>query len=113
MSRRNQCLHKEPDGTRCPNDARPGGKAYCELHAFKGTPNTYYTRGGPQDPPIVISGGSVLIEFDDNVFPPVGRGRHANADKKIRRVEIEVDGSQQTIDVPDGKVVVRIYYDNP
>ena len=67
-----------------------------------------------QDPPIVVSGGSVTIEFDENIFTPNGNGKHTNANKKIRSVVVEVNGqAPQTIDVPNGKVTVTINYGNP
>ncbi len=66
-----------------------------------------------QDPPIVVSGGSVTIEFDSTIFPPNGNGKHKNDNKKIRSVEITVGNDPtQTIDVPNGKVVVKINYNN-
>ena len=65
------------------------------------------------DPPIVVSGGSVTIEFDPNIFTPNGNNKHWNANKKIRRVEVTVNGNTQTIDVPNGKVTVTIHYGNP
>ena len=64
-----------------------------------------------QDPPIVVTGGSVNIEFDPGTFPASGGGRHSNANKKIRRVVISVNGGPpQTIDIPTGKVRVEIHY---
>jgi hypothetical protein len=66
-----------------------------------------------QDPPIIVTGGSVTIEFDNQIFTPNGNGKHSNANKKIRRVEVTVNGNTQTIDVPNGKVTVAIHYGNP
>jgi hypothetical protein len=67
----------------------------------------------PTDPPIVVSGGSVTIEFDESAFTPNGKNKHSNANKKIRRVEVTVDGgTPQTFDVPNGKVTVKIHYGN-
>ncbi|HEX8188845.1 MAG TPA: hypothetical protein VF586_10870 [Pyrinomonadaceae bacterium] len=65
------------------------------------------------DPPIIVTGGSVTIEFDENTFTKNGNGKHSNANKKIGRVEVTVNGSTQTISVPNGKVTVAIYYGNP
>jgi hypothetical protein len=66
------------------------------------------------DPPIIISGGSVTIEFDPSIFTPSGNGKHSNANKKIKRVEISGDGiTPVDLDVPNGKVTVRIHYSNP
>ncbi len=66
------------------------------------------------DPPIVVSGGSVTIDFDPSVFTPNGNGKHSNANKKIKRVEVTGDGIQPfSVDVPNGKVTVTIHYSNP
>ena len=66
------------------------------------------------DPPIVVSGGSVTIEFDSDIFTPNGNGKHSNANKKIRSVVVEVNGqAPQTFNVPNGKVTVTINYSNP
>ena len=66
------------------------------------------------DPPIIISGGSVTIDFDSSIFTPNGNGKHSNANKKIRRVEVNIDGdTPQSFDVPNGKVTVKIHYGNP
>ncbi|HEX7314512.1 MAG TPA: hypothetical protein VF297_11355 [Pyrinomonadaceae bacterium] len=65
------------------------------------------------DPPIIITGGSVTIDFDEKIFTPNGNGKHSNANKKIRRVEISVNGGTPTnIEVPNGKVTVTIHYGN-
>ena len=66
----------------------------------------------PPDPPIVVSGGSVTIEFDTNIFPPDGKDKHSNPDKKIRRVEVVGDGINFGEDTPNGKVTITIHYDN-
>ena len=67
----------------------------------------------PTDPPIVISGGSVTIEYDEKTFTPNGRGKYTNANKKIRRVDVTADGNTQTFEVPNGKITVTIHYGNP
>ena len=65
------------------------------------------------DPPIIVTGGSVTIDFDQKIFTPNGNGKHSNANKKIKRVEVSVDGGTPTvIDVPNGKVTVSIHYGN-
>ena len=67
----------------------------------------------PPDPPIVITGGSVTIEYDPTIFTPNGKGKHSNANKKISSVEVTVgDGPPQTFNVPNGKVKVQINYGN-
>ena len=66
------------------------------------------------DPPIVVSGGSVTIEFDPSSFTPNGNGKHSNTNKKIKRVEVNVNGqAPYAVDVPNGKVTVTIHYGNP
>ena len=65
------------------------------------------------DPPIIISGGSVTIDFDPSTFTSEGNGKHSNANKKIKRVEVSINGNTQTFDVPNGKVTVKVHYSNP
>ena len=65
----------------------------------------------PTDPPIVVSGGSITIDFKTDIFPPNGNGKHGNPNKKIRRVEVTGDGINFGQDTPNGKVTVTIYYD--
>ncbi|MFL6335637.1 MAG: hypothetical protein ACJ754_20195 [Pyrinomonadaceae bacterium] len=65
-----------------------------------------------QDPPIVISGGSVTIDIDEDIFTPNGKNKRWNATKKIKRVEVTINGNTQTFDVPNGKVTVAIHYGN-
>lgn len=67
----------------------------------------------PNDPPIVVSGGSVTLEYDDSQLPPNGNGKHYNANKKLRTIEVTINGTTQTFDVPNGKATVKIYYGNP
>lgn len=65
------------------------------------------------DPPIVVSGGSVHIEFDQANFTPDGKDKHKHSDgnKKIKSVVIQVGGeAAQTFKVPNGKVTVTINY---
>lgn len=66
-----------------------------------------------QDPPIVISGGSVTIAFDQSLFTKNGNGKLTNSAKKISSVEVAVEGqTPQTFEVPDGKVTVTINFGN-
>jgi hypothetical protein len=63
------------------------------------------------DPPIIINGGSVSIEFDEQTYPG-SNGRYGNERRKIVNVEVTDDntGQIQTVPVPtDGKCSVRIY----
>jgi len=62
---------------------------------------------------VVITGGSVTIEFDANIFGANGNGRHSNANKKIKRVEVTGDGINFAQDTPNGKVTITIHYGNP
>lgn len=66
----------------------------------------------PGDPPIIITGGSVTIQFDPSQIPPVGNGKHSNPNKKIKRVEITGDGIDFAQDTPNGKVTIRVIYGN-
>ncbi|HEX8499795.1 MAG TPA: hypothetical protein VF659_04320 [Pyrinomonadaceae bacterium] len=69
--------------------------------------------GYTSEPPIVISGGSVTIEFDDIVLQRLGRGRHGNPNKKIKRVQVRGDGIDFSEDTPTGRVVIIIHYGDP
>ena len=71
------------------------------------------------DPPIVVTGGSVTIEFKTADFSPNGTAangsaRQSNSNKKIKRVEVSGDNIPgYGEDVPNGRVTVTIYYGNP
>lgn len=59
---------------------------------------------------IIIKGGSVEIAFDEQAFSGQG-GKYGNKDKKIVRVEVRDNNTNQTqhIDIPaDGKCTIRI-----
>ena len=64
----------------------------------------------PGDPPIIITGGSVTIQFDTNSIKHEGGGRHHHPNKKIKRVEITGNGVNFAHDVPDGKITIRVSY---
>jgi hypothetical protein len=67
-----------------------------------------------QDPPIVVSGGSVTIEFDPRTFGDTGTGIYSNQEKVIKRVEITGAGIQNyDCAATDNDVTVRITYGNP
>jgi hypothetical protein len=66
----------------------------------------------PTDPPIIVSGGSVTLEFDATQLPPNGSGKHFNANKKITRVVVTGDGISFDESIPNGKVTVTIHYGN-
>lgn len=66
-----------------------------------------------QNPPIIVTGGSVTIDLDEEIFKPNGRNQRSNANKKISSVEISLNGgAPQIIEVPNGKVTVTINYGN-
>jgi hypothetical protein len=65
------------------------------------------------DPPIVVSGGSVTLEFNADQLKAEGKGKHANQDKTLRRITINGDGVDYIKDFPTGQgVTIRIFYDN-
>jgi hypothetical protein len=64
-----------------------------------------------QDPPIVVTGGSVTVEFDEEKMEKLGQGKHHHKNKRIRRIEIEGDGIDYAVDVPTGKgltITIRV-----
>ena len=65
------------------------------------------------DPPIIITGGSVNIEFDETQLTPKGGGKFGNANKKIKRVEITGDYDPATGQVQNGSVTIKVFYNNP
>lgn len=62
------------------------------------------------DPPIIITGGSVTIEFDKTQLQSQPDGKHHNPNKKINRIEVTGDGININETVPNGKVTIKIYY---
>lgn len=65
------------------------------------------------DPPIVVSGGSVTLEFNADQLPAEGKGKHGNLDKTLKRVTIQGDGVSYSVDFPTGQgVKIKIFYDN-
>ena len=65
----------------------------------------------PLDPPIIINGGSITIDFDKTIFTPNGNGKHGNPNKKIKRVEVTGDGINFAQNVPNGKVTITVHYE--
>ncbi len=66
------------------------------------------------DPPIVITGNSVTIEFPETEFPPDpgSKGKFKNENKKISRVEITGAGIENYNKGATGKdITIRVYYD--
>jgi hypothetical protein len=63
------------------------------------------------DPPIIVSGGSVTVEFDKTQLQATDDGKkHHHPDKKIRRIEITGDDINFAEDTKTGKVTITIYY---
>ncbi|HEV2704889.1 MAG TPA: hypothetical protein VGV59_03135 [Pyrinomonadaceae bacterium] len=61
------------------------------------------------EPPIVVTGGSVTIDFDEQTFPKQN-GKHSNSNKKIKSVEV-TDANGQSLfsyTVPNGKITITI-----
>ena len=66
------------------------------------------------DPPIIITGGSVTIEFDPRTFGNTGTGQYSNQEKVIKRVEVVGKSIQNYDSAADGSdVTVRITYGDP
>jgi len=66
------------------------------------------------DPPIVVTGGSVTIEFDPLTFEEAEPGRYSNQEKVIKRVEVIGAGIQNYDSAATGSdVTVRITYGDP
>ncbi|MDT7688572.1 MAG: hypothetical protein QOJ70_911 [Acidobacteriota bacterium] len=64
----------------------------------------------PGDPPIIITGGSVTIEFDLTQLTHVGNGKHHHPNKKIKRVIVKGDGIDFDKNITDGRVVITVHY---
>jgi hypothetical protein len=64
----------------------------------------------PADDVIIIKGGSVEIEFNEQSFPGQG-GKHSNKDKRIVSVNVTDHNTNQTqtVTLPaNGKCTIRI-----
>ena len=66
------------------------------------------------DPPIIINGGSVHIEFEPRDFAGGGNGRFSNDQKVIKRVEITGTGIQ-TYDstATSNDITIKVTYGTP
>ena len=67
---------------------------------------------GSSDPPIVVTGGSISIDFDHSQLQG-NNGRFGNQNKKIKRVEVTGDDVNFAQNTPNGQVTIKIYYGNP
>lgn len=57
------------------------------------------------DPPVVVTGGTITINLNPQVFP--GAPAEIKANIKITRIVVEGEnGQKQTINVPQGKFTV-------
>jgi hypothetical protein len=66
-----------------------------------------------QDPPIVVSGGSVTLNFDADQLPAEAKGKHGNKDKTLKSITIRGDGIDFTKEFPTGQgVIIEIVYGN-
>jgi hypothetical protein len=66
------------------------------------------------DPPIIITGDSVTVEFDVTQLAAAGIGRFGNSQKVIKRVQITGTGAQNYDQNATGNdVTVTITYGNP
>ena len=67
----------------------------------------------PNDPPIIITGGSVNLTFDEDTLPGAS-GTHSNAGKKIRHVKVVIDDTTvYDDDTPNGKAEITVTYGTP
>jgi hypothetical protein len=65
------------------------------------------------DPPIIIQGGSVTIEFDVSQLVSAN-GKFGNSQKVIKRVEITGTDIQNYDQTPTGNnVTIKVTYGNP
>lgn len=67
-----------------------------------------------QNPPIIVTGGSVSIEFDPLTFGDTGSGKYSNEEKVIKRVEVlGADIQNYDEDANGNDITIRITYGNP
>jgi hypothetical protein len=66
------------------------------------------------DPPIIVQGGSVTIQFDVSQLTASGIGTFTNSQKVIKRVEITGTDITNYDQTPTGNnVTIKITYGNP
>jgi hypothetical protein len=69
---------------------------------------------GGTDPPIIIQGGSVTLQFDVSGLVPKGTGTFGNDQKVIKQVEITGTDIQNYNQTPTGSnVTIKVTYGNP
>jgi hypothetical protein len=69
--------------------------------------------GSGGDPPIIITGGSVTVDFGTGhtKFQHDGKGKHHNKDKTVRRVVVKGGGLDIDQAINDGKITIEVHYD--
>jgi hypothetical protein len=85
---------------------------YCAAHQYVSQPNpgVHSVREAAGDPPIIITGGSITIEFDDMQLQG-DKGRRHNPNKKIKRIVVTGSGPNIDLSVNDPKdVTIKVYY---
>lgn len=66
------------------------------------------------DPPIIVQGGSVTIQFDVSQLASTGTGAFGNSQKVIKRVEITGTDITNYDQTPTGNnVTIKVTYGNP
>jgi len=66
------------------------------------------------EPPIIVQGGSVTLQFDPSQLLPNGTGSFGNQQMVIKRVEITGTNIQNYDETPTGNnVTIKITYGNP
>ena len=63
------------------------------------------------DPPIIVTGGSVTVEFDEGQLLKESNGKFRHANKKIRHVLTEGRYDPQPVNVTIGNVKITISHD--
>src|SRR5947209_20233044 len=106
-----QCAWTDENGVRC-QDSAIGGTPYCKKHPDESPFTVGFMGGVGGDPPIIITGGSVTVDFGlgQGQFWNDGQGKYYNPNKQIKRIEITGDGLNISEDLPTGKVTIKIYY---
>ena len=66
------------------------------------------------EPPIIVQGGSVTLQFDPSQLLPEGTGVFGNQQMVIKRVEITGTNIQNYDETPTGNnVTIKITYGKP
>ncbi|HYH86178.1 MAG TPA: hypothetical protein VEX60_12045 [Pyrinomonadaceae bacterium] len=67
---------------------------------------------GGADPPIIITDGSVTVDFGTSHghFQANGQGQYRRTDKRITRIQITGDGLDINEDLATGDVMIKVFY---